>query len=68
MQEIAAIEAYPTSKAAYTSLKDFKRITGEPVGLSPANMQPQKVLQLLARVTGKIENLKLKRRERSCTK
>ena len=68
LQEIAAIEAYPTSKAAYTSLKDFKRITGEPVGLSPAYMQPQKVLQLLARVTGKIENLKLKRRERSCTK
>lgn len=65
MHGIASIEVYPTSEMAYAPLRDFVRLAEEPSVLTPSNIRPECILKLMARITGKIANVKLGRRERS---
>lgn len=63
-QRIASVEAYPTHIDDYTPLQAFKELTGPPVQRSEARLNPGPFLRQVARVTRKIESIKLKWREK----
>lgn len=61
---IASVEAYPVCLDDYEPLKTFRGLMGDPVDMCPSRMRLERVLWQVARVTRKIENIKLKWREK----
>lgn len=62
---ISSIEIYPTTIDEYEQLNAFKLLMGEPLKFSQSFLRWEIVLKQVARITGKLERIKLRWRERS---
>lgn len=64
LQKIASIEVYPTPMGDYLPLRDFERLMGVPVKMRPSKLHLEVILRQVAKVTMKVQNTKLLRREK----